>query len=163
MLVFPIGTTLAIFLFPSLHVHFEYNHVVAASPFLPLLTASPSFCWGGNQNPRVLKRVAEQHVWPTQVLLLEAGCWGCIAKSTVFKGCEKLQDHSHRLLTEAAIGSDKKKKKESSQLARKIIGIKAERGGRGGGAGMAVIGLCRCLLKCFKMPTVTHPLEWLQV
>lgn len=162
MLVFPIGTTLAIFLFPSLHVHFEYNHVVAASPFLPLLTASPSFCWGGNQNPRVLKRVAEQHVWPTQVLLLEAGCWGCIAKSTVFKGCEKLQDHSHRLLTEAAIGSDKKKGIIPTGPQNNRDKSWARWAG-GGGAGMAVIGLCRCLLKCFKMPTVTHPLEWLQV
>lgn len=163
MLVFPICTTLAFFLFPSLHVHFEYNHFVASSPFLPLLTASPSFCWGSNQNPRVRKGVAEQHVLPTQVLPLEAGRWGCIAKSTVFfKGCEQLQDHSHRLLTEAAIGSDKKKE-GSIPTGPQNNRDKSWARGAGGGAGMAVIGLCRCLLKCFKMPTATHPLEWLQV
>lgn len=67
----------------------------------------------------------------SQVLTLQAGCWGFITSSTVsqsfLRGCERLQDHSHRLLTEAAIGSDKKKRKYSNWPA-KIIGIKAEGG-----------------------------------
>lgn len=151
-LCFSNGTTLPFFLSPFLQALFEWNPAISLPPFffIPLVIASVSgaqlacFCREGrkkkkkkpNPNGGVLICRSVRPTWMhSQVLPLQAGCWGFITPSTVsqsfLRGCERLQDHSRRLLTEAAIGSDKKKKKKGSIPTgpAKIIGIKAEGGG----------------------------------
>lgn len=120
------STTLPFLLSQFLQALFEWNHAISLPPFfIPLVITKVGgaqlacFCWEGRRKKKAQSKSWSPYMYKCQTnmdALSSAYIAGwmlrlyhLINSQSFLRGCERLQDHSHRLLTEAAIGSDKKK------------------------------------------------------